>query len=249
MDFQSQPPLDSQAMFNSRKKAIGHRLLEILPLTSLCLSFIYLLFIFFDGFLYPKSILIHLILIDVLFMFIMAGLYLLLKKAPPSPEWTHVIGVCIGLLVLLNGFPSFVMLDDPKQTAYLLLIILVASCLMLSYAAFLFFVLCTVISWLCIAMLSEMPSEWLHFGFMLVLSSVAGVIILHFRIRAFDREYQKIRELEVTRKQLETRTRELEDATEELSMQIAEREQAQNLLRQFVHNSPAPIAMFDRDMH
>ncbi|MDP8243091.1 MAG: PAS domain S-box protein [Candidatus Hinthialibacter antarcticus] len=249
MDDKSEVRIDSPSFQTDRKSALDQRALEILPLSALGLSFVYLLFVCFDSFLYPASILPFLFLIDFFFMVVMAGLYFIFKKFPSPAQWTHTLGCILGLMVLVNAFPSFVLLDDPHHTAYLVLIVLVASCLMLSYFAYGVFIFSVFVSWLCIAIFSETPSEWLHFGFMLVISSVIGGLILFFRLRAFDREFLRIAESEMMRKQLKLRTQELESITGELRTQIAVREQAENLLRQFVHNAPAPIAMFDRDMH
>lgn len=249
MDFQSGEPIETPSFQAERKSALDKRALEILPLIALGLSFIYLLFVCCDSFLYPYSILPFIILIDFIFMVFMAGLYWLLKTVSPPPQWAHTLGCILGLLVLVNAFPAFHLLDDPKHTAYLILILLVASCILLSYIAFGVLVFSSFVFWLCIAIFSETPSEWLHFGFMLVISSVIGGVVLLIRLRSFDREFERFAELEVTRKQLELRTQELERTTAELRTQIAVREQAEDLLRQFVHNAPAPIAMFDREMH
>ncbi len=221
----------------------------MLPPSALGLSIVYFLFVCFDSFLYPASILPFLLMVDFLFMVLMAGLAWVFNSISPPPQWAHSIGCVLGLLVLVNVFPSFVLMDDPKHTAYLVLIILVASCLMFTYTSFGVLVLSSFITWLVDAIMSESHGEWLHFGFMLLITGVIGGVILSIRLRSFNREYDRMTEIELTRKQLEIRTQELEETTAELRRQIAEREQAQDLLRQFVHNAPAPIAMFDREMN
>ncbi len=166
--------------------------------------------------------------------FFFFSMFVLLKYYQIPIRWVYQVGFVIGLIALFNCLLHLYLTLDPKQTTNISLLIIGAGCIYLSSYWLAWFILVCTISWVFITKPLWNHEDWMHFFFVQVVAALIAILVHMVRIRSYQRFLDIVNQLEETRDNLNT--------------QILEREKVDDLLKQFVENAPAPIAMLDENM-
>jgi signal transduction histidine kinase len=113
---------------------------------------------------------------------VLFGLRFVLQSRPAPHSWAHAIATGMGGLALLNSAVHLFLTADPQQTLNFIFVLIAAGSLFLSTPWLSWFVLVTLVSWLCIAGPAVFVQPWLHFGFALFMSTVVAFFIHRFRV-------------------------------------------------------------------
>lgn len=174
-------------------------------------------------------------------------LFLLLGRKTIAAYWANPILAGIAVLGLINSDLHLYLSQDMRQTTNLVLILLVSGFFILSARWFTFVTAAVWAGWLPIgAVVSH--EGWDHFVIMLLQGTVLAIVAQVAQQQAYRRHSLALQQLAAAKKTLNDRNELLEETTRNLQQQIVERIHANDLLRQFVLNAPAPIAMVGRDM-
>lgn len=154
----------------------------------------------------------------------------------------------IALLALFNATLHLILSRDPAQATNLVLIIILSGFFILSAA---WYALILVVAWLGwgIALGMWLTVENHHFTIMMLQGTLLSIVSHGVLLRNHRENALNVKKLADATHYLHVRSMQLEKTALELQSQIIERIHANELLRQFVKNAPAPIAMVDRNMN
>ncbi len=129
-----------------------------------------------------------------------------------SPGWTHVAATAAGVLTLVVLLHHLQVLGEPRETTYLLLLILGTGLLFLDAAWFAAMATLILGGWVVVAGPRLAEPEWVYFGGALLGSTALASVILHVRIRGAHRMASFRREERIRQLELETALQQTERA-------------------------------------
>ncbi|MBI1387587.1 MAG: PAS domain S-box protein [bacterium] len=133
-----------------------------------------------------------------------------------SDRWVHPIAAGYAGLAWLNSTLHLVLLQQPRDSTNLAILIVGASCFLLSYGWMALVIAACSLSWLWVAFHAHFAGEWLHFAFLMIESIMLAVLVQWVRICSYARFINVVGELETSRRELTERNQQIEAATEEI---------------------------------
>lgn len=110
-------------------------------------------------------------------------LSLALRRRSVPAHWLHPISAIVALVALANILLTATLLNDPRQSVYLMLLVIGAGFLFLSFAWLAFVLSLSVGAWLWLAWNHPPHSDWLSFSHGLFCSLLLSALIQRARIR------------------------------------------------------------------
>jgi signal transduction histidine kinase len=132
------------------------------------------------------------------------GLSIALRRWPVPARWAHPIGAAVAGLCLLNGLVHMHLVAEPRQTTNLLLLVVGAGFLFLSWRWLAAVISATWAGWGIVALTSLPSREWQHFGFALLIATVLSILVHMVRVRTVTRLESLRLHQETQRARLET---------------------------------------------
>jgi PAS domain S-box-containing protein len=171
-----------------------------------------------------------------------AGFRIALGRRPLPHRWAHPVGFAWGLILALIVLVHLRLLSDPLETVMLMLVVIGAGSLMLSFPWFGSFAALSLLGWIVVMASLGFPTGTHRYGFALVGSTIIAAVILRTRLRTLQR-------LETLREQDESRRQEAEKFNWRLSDALAEVLRQQSLHQTIAENFPnGVLALFDKDL-
>ncbi|MBD3267573.1 PAS domain S-box protein, partial [bacterium] len=244
--FSPQPdsPLDPREFQTSLKENTRRFLFPIFLLLALH----YLAITAFRLVYLPDEHALHLLFLSTVPLLFFMGLAIWVKKHTLQIHRLYPVMTFAFLVLLLECTLHLHITQEPFQSTNFALIILGIGCLFLSLPWFIFNLALVFLAWAS-ASYAFSPTLFFHYFFMLFASTLLAGIVFVSRYRSALHKYQVIHQLSLAHQSLKHRAEEVEQSTREIQTQIKERQKYEFLLRQFIHNAPAPIAMLDRQFN
>ena len=160
------------------------------------------------------------------------------------PVWTGIVST-----ILLSCAIQLYLEKNIIQSSNFALIIIGVGGIFLSIPWFLLNITSCILCWTALCWRLGFPQEFSHYLFMLLSTIVISVIIFISRLRSNTKQITSVCLLNKANAILNNKTQLLENSTLEIQKLINQQMKAEMLFGQFIQNAPAPIAMFDRNMH
>ena len=146
---------------------------------------------------------------------VLVGLHFALNRWQPPLRWAHPLGFAVAMLCLSNSLLHIYRTAAPWQTTNVLLLVVGAGFLLLSFAWLAVTLAMAWAGWGLVVWLSPPSPQWLHFGLALAIATVLSVVVHVVRVRT-------LRRLELMRLEQEEQNAKLEGL-------LAETDQARKL--------------------
>ncbi|HZD11491.1 MAG TPA: GAF domain-containing sensor histidine kinase [Candidatus Binatia bacterium] len=114
------------------------------------------------------------------------ALSLALRRWQVPPSWAHPLAAGMAGLALANGLLRLALSGEPWQSTDVILLIVAAGLLLLSWTWLVAVLLAANLGWGVIALRAEPSPLWSHFAFSLLLASTLSILVHLIRARAYD---------------------------------------------------------------
>lgn len=182
------------------RRALDERVLVTLPVVGVGLAVLYLVLGIGHLLVLPPDI--KRIMAPIAFGSVFALLVLAWWIRPRldslDPRWAHPLAFFIAMIVWLNSWVHlFLLIDQPRLTTNLAILIIGVGVFYLSWRWFWGMVAFVWVSWLFLALSAGMQPPWDHFLFMMIEATFVGAIIQWIRLRqSYSLEYMHLRDQE-----------------------------------------------------
>lgn len=196
----------------------------------------------------PDSIRITMFSAALCTAFISFILFVIVRANTLNPVWGNRILSVLALISVVNLDLHLVLSQQPFHATNFILIFLLSGFFILSTGWLVFIIGSIWGSWLIVGACIPFVN-WEHFNNLMIQGTVLASVAHVVQMKTLRKNANTLNQLAEAKQHLDNRTRQLEKTTLELQQQIVERVYINDLLRQFVQNVPAPIAMVDRNMN
>lgn len=115
------------------------------------------------------------------------GIWWILRRRPSMERHAHLIGGLVALLPIVNSFLHIVLVDEPRQSSNLLLVIAGVGFLLLSTRWLVGLMGLIVAGWIALISFSPPSPDWGHYTFGIVAALALGSIVHVSRLRILRR--------------------------------------------------------------
>ena len=209
--------LDRNAKESELHAAFDGVVRDSLRPVAMGLGALFLLLAASDALILPRTIVPVMISLAIVPAAALLASSVVLRRWPVPLRWAHPIGAVMAGLYLLNGLLRLYLTAEPRQTTYLLLLIVGVGFLFLSGRWLTVVVAATWVGWGVVFALLTPSSEWIHFGFALLIATGLSGIVHAVRVHM-------VKQLEALRLQKAAQTTRLETslASTEAALRLAE---------------------------
>lgn len=138
-----------------------------------------------DWVIYPPAARPFISIVDAATAVAYLGVFFLTRGPGLIAKHANPTAFVMSLLILANVSHDLIILGDPSQTLYLILLVAGAGTILLSTRWLLAILILTMSTWLVIAAIR--PADWVTFGFALFAANVLAFIIHGLRVRTYRR--------------------------------------------------------------
>ncbi len=217
------------------------------PLT-LGLFFYYLIISFSHYLFLSPTIAIIMISLSGLSSLIMLLIFIYMIRIEISEKWAIPLTIGIAFLVLLNCLLHLYLTLDPQQSTNISLLIIAVGYFFLSPLWLISFYAVSLAGWGIAIWLEGGSSTWIHYIFLQAAALLLSVLIFIIKNRIYRSFLTAINTVEQFQNNLRESNEELHRQSIEIQKQVLDKRTAEELLKKFVINAPAAIAMFDMEM-
>lgn len=206
------------------RAALNAVVLETLPIVASGLAVLFAIFAVGHVLLLPAPIAMPMTAVASVTAVAFLALWYVLRSFALRPGWAHPLAVLMAGLVLANSLLHFYLVARPQETTNLMLLILGAGFVALSFRWLALVSAATLAGWVAVAATSLRSPSWRHFGFALLASTVLSLVVHAARVRTL-RRLQRLRLLDERRgAQLRAALRASEEARQKLEVSTREME-------------------------
>lgn len=243
-------PVISPALEMTRKEvreALDQIVYGYLPTACAGISVLYLVLALLHALFLSKDIFVIMMPVSLVSALTSLFLFLLLRKKTLNPVWGNRILAGLAFLSIVNLDLHLILTRESFQATNFILIFLLSGFFILS-ARWLLFVIGAIWAGWVVVNTHFSIANWQHFNILMIQGTILAGVAHLAQVRTHKRNAAAVKQLADAKHHLDKRTRQLEETTGNLEQQVLERIHINDLLRQFVKNAPAPIAMVDRNM-